>query len=166
MRHLLKICGPYKHHICGTVNFFTSRPTTASRPSTPLNPSPLAPLIRLCWPLCAFINYIYLLLTYLQICGNHWVIYSMEWAFWRKLSPTLASAHYSCPDNAIGLDWQAVGRKFFYYYQCLCRSNVMHNPHKLNIDWNRNTNNIKIIKIAVENSNLRGKKYSICALLV
>jgi len=30
----------------------------------PLNPSPLAPQIRLCWPLCAFINYIYLL-TYL-----------------------------------------------------------------------------------------------------
>jgi len=42
----------------------TSRPTTASRPSTPLNPSHLAPHIRLCWPLCAFINYIYLL-TYL-----------------------------------------------------------------------------------------------------
>jgi len=42
----------------------TSRPTTASRPSTPLNPSHLAPQIRLCWPLCAFINYIYLL-TYL-----------------------------------------------------------------------------------------------------
>ena len=39
-----------------------SRPTTASRPSTPLNPSPLAPQIRLCWPLCAFINYIF---TYL-----------------------------------------------------------------------------------------------------
>jgi len=35
-----------------------------SRPSTPLNPSPLAPQIRLCWPLCAFINYIYSL-TYL-----------------------------------------------------------------------------------------------------
>ena len=37
------------------------RPTTASSPSNPLNPSPLAPQIRLCWPLCAFINYIYLL---------------------------------------------------------------------------------------------------------
>ena len=44
----------------------TPRPTTASRPSTPLNPSPLAPQIRLCWPLCAFINYIYLL-TYLLL---------------------------------------------------------------------------------------------------
>jgi len=44
----------------------TSRPTTASRPSTPLNPSHLAPQIRLCWPLCAFINYIYLL-TYLLL---------------------------------------------------------------------------------------------------
>ena len=44
----------------------TSRPTTASRPSTPLNPSPLAPQIRLCWPLCAFINYIYLL-TFQQL---------------------------------------------------------------------------------------------------
>jgi len=40
----------------------TSRPTTASSPSTPLNPSPFAPQIRLCWPLCAFILY---LLTYL-----------------------------------------------------------------------------------------------------
>ena len=44
-----------------------SRPTTASRPSNPLNPSPLAPQIRLCWPLCAFVNYIYLL-TYLLWC--------------------------------------------------------------------------------------------------
>ena len=43
----------------------TSRPTTASRPSNPLNPSPLAPQIRLCWPLCAFINYI--LLTCLHV---------------------------------------------------------------------------------------------------
>ena len=41
----------------------TSRPTTASRPSNPLNPSPLALQIWLCWPLCAFINYIYLLTT-------------------------------------------------------------------------------------------------------
>jgi len=39
----------------------TSRPCTASRPSNPLNPSSLAPQIRLCWPLCAFIKYIYLL---------------------------------------------------------------------------------------------------------
>jgi len=42
----------------------TSRPTTASRPSNPLNPSPLASQIRLCWPLRSFINYIYLF-TYL-----------------------------------------------------------------------------------------------------
>ena len=47
-----------------TPSVIISRPTTASRPSNPLNPSPLAPQIRLCWPLCAFINYIYLL-TYL-----------------------------------------------------------------------------------------------------
>ena len=47
-----------------TPSVVISRPTTASRPSNPLNPSPLAPQIRLCWPLCAFINYIYLL-TYL-----------------------------------------------------------------------------------------------------
>ena len=47
-----------------TPSVVISRPTTASRPSTPLYPSPLAPQIRLCWPLCAFINYIYLL-TYL-----------------------------------------------------------------------------------------------------
>jgi len=49
-----------------TPSVVTSRPTTASRPSTPLNPSPLAPQIRLSWPLCAFINYIYLL-TYLLL---------------------------------------------------------------------------------------------------
>ena len=48
-----------------TPSVVISRPFTASRPSTPLNPSPLAPQIRLCWPLCAFINYIYLL-TYLH----------------------------------------------------------------------------------------------------
>jgi len=84
----------------------------------------------------------------------------------RKLSPTLASAHYSCRDNAIGLvgrQLEAVGWKFSYYCQCLCRSNVMHNPHKLNIDSNRNTANIKMIKIAVEKANLCGKKYAICA---
>ena len=43
-----------------------SSPTTASRLSSPLNPSPLAPQIRLCWPLCAFIDYIYLL-AYLHV---------------------------------------------------------------------------------------------------
>jgi len=32
-----------------------------------------------------------------------------------------------------------------------------HNPHKLHIDSNRNTKNIKIIKTAVENANLCGK---------
>jgi len=46
-----------------TPSVVISRPTTDSRPSTPLNSSPLAPQIRLCWPLCAFINYIYLLTT-------------------------------------------------------------------------------------------------------
>ena len=41
----------------------------------------------------------------------------------------------------------------------------MHNPHKLNIDLNRNTENIKIIKIAVENATIYAeKKYAICAL--
>jgi len=44
----------------------TSRPTTASRPSNPLSLSPLPPQIWLCGPLCAFINYSYLL-TYLYI---------------------------------------------------------------------------------------------------
>ena len=39
----------------------TWKPTAASRPSNSFNPSPLAPQIRLCWPLCTFINYIYLL---------------------------------------------------------------------------------------------------------
>ena len=46
------------------IPFVISRPTTVSRPSNPLNPSLLAPQTRLCWPLCSFINYIYLL-TYL-----------------------------------------------------------------------------------------------------
>ena len=32
----------------------------------------------------------------------------------------------------------------------------MHNLHKLNIDSSRNTKNIKMIKIAVENANLCG----------
>ena len=48
------------------------RPTTASRPSNPLNPCPLAPQIRLCWPLCAFINYIYLLA---------YLLFSWMWSF-------------------------------------------------------------------------------------
>ena len=33
----------------------------------------------------------------------------------------------------------------------------MHNCHKLHLDSNRNTKNIKIIKIAVENANLWGE---------
>jgi len=64
---------------------------------------------------------------------------------------------------SIGRQLEAVGQKFSYYYQCLCGSNIMHNPHKLNSDSNRNTKNIKIIKIAIENANLCGKK-AICAL--
>jgi len=77
----------------------------------------------------------------------------------RKLLPTLASTHYSCPDNAVGLvgrQLEAVLLKFSYYCQCLCRSSIMHNLHKLNIDSSRNTKNIKMIKIAVENANLCG----------
>jgi len=79
----------------------------------------------------------------------------------RKLSPTSASAHYSCPDNAIGLvgrQLEAVRRKFYYYYQCLCRPYVMHNPRQLNIDSNRNTKNIKIIKIAVQKMPIYAEK--------
>ena len=49
--------------------------------------------------------------------------------------------------------WQ----NFSYYYQCLCLSNVMHHPHKLNIDSYRNIKNIRIIKIATGNANLCGK---------
>ena len=37
----------------------TSRPTTASRPSNPLNPLLLRLRFGFCWPLCTFINYIY-----------------------------------------------------------------------------------------------------------
>ena len=55
-----------------TPSVVISRPTSASRPSTPLNPSPPAPQIRLCWPLCAFINYIYLL-TYLPLVHYIWM---------------------------------------------------------------------------------------------
>jgi len=85
----------------------------------------------------------------------------------RKLSPTLASAHYCGRDNAVGLvgrQLEAAGRKFSYYYKCLYRSNVMHNPRKLNTDSSRNTKNIKIIKIAVENKPIYAPKYAICAL--
>jgi len=49
-----------------TPSVITSRPTTASRPSNPLNPSALAPQIRLCWPLRAFINIFTYLLTYIN----------------------------------------------------------------------------------------------------
>ena len=65
---------------------------------------------------------------------------------------------------------QAVGgslagwQNFSYYYQCLCLSNVMHHPHKLNIDSYRNIKNIRIIKIATGNANFCGKKYAICTL--
>ena len=40
----------------------TSRPTTASRPSTPLNPSPLVPQIRLLLTIVRVYNYIFLLI--------------------------------------------------------------------------------------------------------
>jgi len=42
--------------------------------------------------------------TYRTLRSQHWVIY-LCWSKLsrRKLSPTLATAHYSCPDNAIGL---------------------------------------------------------------
>jgi len=51
---------------------------------------------------------------------------------------------------------KAAGRKFSYYQaeQCLCQSNVKHNPQKVNTDSNRNTKYIKIIKIAFKNANL------------
>jgi len=39
----------------------------------------------------------------------------------------------------------------------------MHNFHKLNIDSNRHTKNIIIVKIVVEDASLCGKKYAICA---
>ena len=45
----------------------TSRPTTATRPSIPLNPSPLAPQIRLL--LITVRAYELYLLTYLQVCA-------------------------------------------------------------------------------------------------
>jgi len=64
-----------------------------------------------------------------------------------KLSPTSATAHYSCPDNAIALVGRQLRRQLggnflitsnVYVDQALC------SPHKLNIDSNRNTKNIKI----------------------
>ena len=83
-----------------------------------------------------------------------------------KLSPTLATIHYCCRDNAIGLVAQselsgyvkfgyllkAVGWKFSYYYQCRCWCKIL--------DSNRNTKNVKI---AVKNANFCRKKYVICA---
>jgi len=102
---------------------------------------------KVCWPyehqICS------------GICLNNWVIFSME-------SPTLATVHYSSPDNAIGLVakcelsgyvilgylLEAVGQKFSYYYQCWCWANVT--------DSNRK---IKNVKTAIKNANLCGKKY-------
>ena len=78
----------------------------------------------------------------------------------RKLSPTLATAHYSSPDNTIGLvaQWELSGYESswaeIFLLLPMFMSNIMHNPHKLNNDSNRNTKNIKIIKIAVVNANL------------
>jgi len=43
---------------------------------------------------------------------------------WRKLSPTLAIAHYSCPDDAIGLVGSQLGGNFIITTN-VCRSNVM-----------------------------------------
>jgi len=74
---------------------------------------------------------------------------------WCKLSPMLASAHYSCSDNAIGLAGRQLGGNFLITTN-VCRSNVMYNPHKLNTDSNRNTKSILKIKIAVENASLCG----------
>ena len=87
----------------------TSRPTTASRPSTPLDPSPLAPQIRHFRPLRAFINYIYFyILTCIQtgrwhlsvaMCFTpaHWRSSTLAWtvspatAIYRALRTTFAS---------------------------------------------------------------------------
>ena len=82
---------------------------------------------------------------------------------WRKLSPTLTSTNCSCPDNAIG---RQLGGNFIittnvYVDQTLC---PLPNPHKLNIGCNRNTENIKIIKIAVKSANSCREKYATCAL--
>jgi len=41
----------------------------------------------------------------------------------------------------------------------------MHNHHKLHLDSNRNTKNIKIVKIAIENANLWGKFCDVRILL-
>ena len=50
----------------------------------------------------------------------------------RKLSPTLASAHYSCPDNAIELVGRQLGGNFLiatnvYVDQRLCTSTILIN---------------------------------------
>jgi len=75
----------------------------------------------------------------------------------RKLSPTLASAHNSCPDNATG----QLGGNF------LIITNVYVDQMLFTIltDSSRNTKNVKIIKIAVENANLcrKNMRYAHCA---
>ena len=74
-----------------TPSVVISRSTTASRPSTPLNPSPLAPQSRLCWPLCAFINYIYLL-TYL-LSNTRRASNPILRITWRKAQSIVAVRH-------------------------------------------------------------------------
>ena len=97
----------------------TSRPTTASRPSNPLNPSPLAPQIRLCWPLCASINYIYLLIlsqwSSAAVCVQHFgEFHRRRWWHRRSDGPLSTTAvpavqllcsgftHRHVPDRARG----------------------------------------------------------------
>ena len=74
-----------------------------------------------------------------------------------KLSPRLASAHYSCPDNAVelvGRQLEAVGRKFSYYYQCY----VDHTLCTIFINWTLvQIETRRMFIIAVENSNSCGK---------
>jgi len=78
----------------------TSRPTTASRLSNPLNRSPLAPQIRLLlrWPLCAFINYTYLI-TYLQWSGCRKSFIACAACARRKVLPTTKSHYASQSDH-------------------------------------------------------------------
>jgi len=83
-----------------------SRPTTASRPSTPLNPSPLAPQIRLCWPLCAFINYIYLLTSIdklerglTALSAASWLVRSSIWPLRAFIYNTNAASQHSKTDT-------------------------------------------------------------------
>ena len=112
-----------------TPSVVTSRPTTASRPSTPLNPSPLAAQIRLCWPLCAFINNISLL-TYMwvPVAARGRVALTLQTAILRLLYLLPASWIALCahPRGHFELARSTVCLSFRLFVQYCTHHNIRH----------------------------------------